>query len=332
MSYQQQPYQEHRFQQGHQPTGSVGYDYPHPTAQPEYNPYSDYNTVNAGYGQGGPGYGQGPSQTYRDEMDDGRPGMPTMQSQATAGGDYDDEKLRRPRPLGANNAEGRVSFVPPKSTGDLRLWRHDEHGNVWTKGSRTRCVGRFCCCTVMTTIFLIVSIALTLGLWVRPPDISFNGIKTPTNGSTVVAQTTGITINLNLAIGVVNPNFFAADFSAIQAKAFYPGVSQQIGGGTLNNINFPSHSDTSFLFPFSINYTESIDPNRAIIKDIAVKCGFIGNTKSDIPVNYQLTLKLKVLGLTISPSFSGSASFSCPLQASDISGLGIDMSGLLNGS
>ena len=51
----------------------------------------------------------------------------------------------------------------------------------------------------------------------------------PTDGSTVEAQTTGITINLNLAIGVVNPNFFAADFSAIQAKAFYPGVSQQIG-------------------------------------------------------------------------------------------------------
>ncbi|KAG9102817.1 hypothetical protein FRC06_001006 [Ceratobasidium sp. 370] len=338
MSYQQQPYQENRFQQGHQPTGSVGYDYPHPTAQPEYNPYSDYNTVNTGYAQGGPGYGQAPVQDYRDDYDDVRPGMSTMPSQATAvGGDNsENEKARRTaRPLGTNDPSSRArfseaSYIPPKSTGDLRLWRHDEHGNVWTKGSRTRCVGRFCCCTVMTTVFLIVSVALTLGLWVRPPDISFNGIKMPANGSTVVAQTTGITINLNLAIGVVNPNFFSADFSAIQAKAFYPGVSQQIGGGTLNNINFPSHSDTNFLFPFSINYTEAIDPNKAIIKDIAVKCGFIGNTKSDIPVNYQLTLKLKVLGLTISPSFSGSASFSCPLQASDISGLGIDLSGLLN--
>lgn len=263
--------------------------------------------------------------------------MNTMASQATAIGDDVDEseKTRRvARPLGANDTDGRArfseaSFVPPKSTGDLRLWRHDEHGSAWTKGSRTRCVGRFCCCTVMTTVFLILSIAMTLGLWVRPPDISFNGIKTPTNGSVVTAQNSGITINLNLAIGVVNPNFFAADFSAIQAKAFYPGVDQQIGGGVLNNINFPSHSDTSFLFPFAINYTESIDPNKKIIQDIAVKCGFIGNSKSDIPVNYKLTLKLKILGLTISPSFSGSASFSCPLQASDIAGLGIDLSGLL---
>ncbi|KDN51789.1 hypothetical protein RSAG8_00337, partial [Rhizoctonia solani AG-8 WAC10335] len=236
----------------------------------------------------------------------------------------DAEKFERAaRPQGPRNPEGARfsanSFVPPKSTGDIRLWRHDEHGNVWTKGSRTRCVGRFCCCTIMTTVLLIVSIVLTLGLWVRPPDISFNGIKTPTNGSTVEAQTTGILINLNLAIGVVNPNFFAADFSSIQAKAFYPGVTEQIGGGVLENINFPSHSDTTFLFPFSINYTEAIDPNKKIIQDIAVKCGFIGNSKSDIPVNYSLTLKLKIAGVTVSPSFSGSASFSCPLKASDIS-------------
>ncbi|KAF8610520.1 hypothetical protein BDV93DRAFT_483817 [Ceratobasidium sp. AG-I] len=326
MSYPQQ--QGSNFQQGHQPSGSVGYDYydSRATGNPEYNPYSDYNTAN-------PGYGQGPAQGYRDDYDDGRPGMSTMPSQATAVSG-ESEKPRRVAPLGANNIGDRTrfsgaSFVPPKSTGDLRLWRHDEHGNVWTKGSRTRCVGRFCCCTIMTTIFLIVSIVLTLGLWVRPPDISFDGIKMPTNGSTVEAQTTGITINLNLAIGVINPNFFAADFSAIQAKAFYPGVSQQIGGGILNNINFPAHSDTSFLFPFAINYTEAIDPNKTIIKDIAVKCGFIGNSKSDIPVNYQLTLKLKILGVTISPSFSGSASFSCPLKASDISGIGIDLSGLL---
>lgn len=44
------------------------------------------------------------------------------------------------------------------------------------------------------------------------------------------------------------------------------------------------------MFPFAIEYTEAIDPNKTIIKDIAVKCGFIGNSKSDIPVNYQLTV------------------------------------------
>ncbi|CAE6436798.1 unnamed protein product [Rhizoctonia solani] len=324
MAHQQ--YHDTNFQQGHHPSGSVGYDYRDQQGggNPEFNPYSNYNNV--GYSQ--PAQGQ----AYHDDFDSTRPGMSTFPSQANFEPADDAEKFERvPRARGPRNLEGARfsanSFIPPKSTGDIRLWRHDEHGNAWTKGSRTRCVGRFCCCTVMTTVFLILSIVLTLGMWVRPPDISFNGIKTPTNGSTVEAQTTGIVINLNLAIGVVNPNFFAADFSSIQAKAFYPGVTEQIGGGVLENINFPSHSDTTFLFPFSINYTEAIDPNRKIIQDIAVKCGFIGNSKSDIPVNYSLTLKLKIAGVAISPSFSGSASFGCPLKASDISGLGIDLIG-----
>ncbi|CAE6504568.1 unnamed protein product [Rhizoctonia solani] len=332
MAYQQQ-YHDSNFQQGHQPSGSVGYDYRDQQGRgnPEFDPYSNYNNV--GYSQ------PAQAQAYHDDFDNTRPGMSTFPSQANFGSADDAEKpdrIARPPGLGPRNPEGARfsanSFIPPKSTGDIRLWRHDEHGNAWTKGSRTRCVGRFCCCTVMTIIFLILSIVMTLGMWIRPPDISFNGIKTPTNGSTVEAQTTGILINLNLAIGVVNPNFFSADFSSIQAKAFYPGVTEQIGGGLLENINFPSHSDTTFLFPFSINYTEAIDPNKKIIQDIAVKCGFIGNSKSDIPVNYSLTLKLKIAGVAISPSFSGSASFSCPLKASDISGLGIDLSGLLNGS
>ncbi|KAF8759131.1 hypothetical protein RHS01_02649 [Rhizoctonia solani] len=327
MAYQQQYHD--TFQQGHQPAGSVGYDYRNQQGggHQEFNPYSDHNNI---------GYNQPVQQPYHDDFDNTRPGMSTFPSQANFGPDEAEKPERVPRPPGTRNPEGARfsanSFIPPKSTGDIRLWRHDEHRKMWTKGSRARCFGRFCCCTVMTTVFLIVSIVLTLGLWVRPPDISFNGIRTPTNGSTVEAQTSGILINLNLAIGVVNPNFFAADFSAIQAKAFYPGVTEQIGGGLLENINFPSHSDTTFLFPFSINYTEAIDPNRKIIQDIAVKCGFIGNSKSDIPVDYKLTLKLKIAGVTISPSFSGSASFACPLKASDISGLGIDLSGLLNGS
>lgn len=114
MSYPQ--HQGSNFQQGHQPSGSVGYEYydSRATGRPEYNPYSDYNNVNAGYGQG-------PAQAYRDDYDDGRPGMSTMPSQATAvAGDVgESEKPRRVAPLGADGIGGRTrfsgaSFIPPK--------------------------------------------------------------------------------------------------------------------------------------------------------------------------------------------------------------------------
>ena len=79
------------------------------------------------------GYGDGPTSP-----------VPYQDAAADA---YTSAPVRRP---GADRAQstaskfgpGRASFVPPKSTGDLRMWRHDERGNMWTKGSRGRCFGR----------------------------------------------------------------------------------------------------------------------------------------------------------------------------------------------
>lgn len=113
MSYPQQQYQEPRYQQGHQPADSIGFDYHSHNAagQPEFNPYSDYNV---GYTQ--PVQGQ----SYHDDFDNRRPGMSAVPSQATVGGIDDSEKSRGvARPLGANNIDGRTrfsaaSFIPPK--------------------------------------------------------------------------------------------------------------------------------------------------------------------------------------------------------------------------
>jgi hypothetical protein len=79
------------------------------------------------------------------------------------------------------------------------------------------------------------------------------------------------------------------------------------------------------------SYTTAIDPQRVILNDILSKCGIGGDsgTKSPIKVNYDLTLKLKVrtafvqsswqiLGVTISPTISNSASFDCPVTEADI--------------
>lgn len=70
---------------------------------------------------------------------------------------------------------------------------------------------------------------------------------------------------------VTNPNWFSADFSSITAKAYYPGNSNQFGGGSLSNIKFPGNSGTTFQFPFTLNYTTAMDPSGTILKDLIGK-------------------------------------------------------------
>lgn len=89
-------------------------------------------------------------------------------------------------------------------------------------------------------------------------------------------------------------------------------------------------------FPFQVNYTTAYDSDTTVLRDIAGRCGFLqdGSTaRSDLTVNYRIVLKLKVAAISVSPSFSSSASFACPLSESDISGLlssnGINLGGAL---
>lgn len=133
---------------------------------------------------------------------------------------------------------------------------------------------------------------------------------------------------------VDNPNFFSATFSSIVADATYPvGNVSSIGGGNLTNVEFKSHTTTELAFPFIIDYQLADDPNFVIAQDLANKCGFLpGSTKTDIKVNYKLRasksyylcqaitnyqrlvmqLKIRILA-QISPDFSSSATFACPL-------------------
>lgn len=133
---------------------------------------------------------------------------------------------------------------------------------------------------------------------------------------------------------VDNPNYFSATFNNISAVATYPGTSVSVGGGHMSNVKFPSHTTAYIQFPFSVQYQVSNDPSLTILKDLATKCGTSGST-SDITVNYDLTvrsvfflsdqllkhlpsqLKIRIIAL-ISPSFSSSASFPCPLTPAEI--------------
>jgi hypothetical protein len=53
----------------------------------------------------------------------------------------------------------------------FKSWRAEGQENLWTRGSCTRACGRFFCCTVMITVFLIISILLSLALVRSRPSV-----------------------------------------------------------------------------------------------------------------------------------------------------------------
>lgn len=117
-------------------------------------------------------------------------------------------------------AEGQI----PKKEG-LRMYRKDEHAGALTRGGRARCCGRVVCCTIMLVILILVgivaaffrtyktsfSLSVTTGavltggrflfvVWVKPPDVSFNGIEPPSNGQEVSVVGSGFNINVRLNV------------------------------------------------------------------------------------------------------------------------------------
>jgi len=172
----------------------------------------------------------------------------------------------------------------------------------------------------MTTVFLIVSIVLSLALWIRPPSIYVGNVQTMAeNGTAIQSLSDGIQINLGVNISVSNPNYFSVDMKKIEAQIFYPIDNTPVGGGEADNIEFKSNSQTNFTFPLMLTYNSTADPSGKIILDLAEKCGVEGGAKTNIIVNYSITLGIRIILVTISPVISNQFSFPCPLSASDIS-------------
>lgn len=96
-------------------------------------------------------------------------------------------------------AEGQI----PKKVG-LKMYRKDEHAGALTRGGKARCCGRVVCCTIILVVLIIVSIVAAFFLWVKPPDVSFNGIEPPQNGQEVSVVGSGFNLNVRLN---VRPSF-----------------------------------------------------------------------------------------------------------------------------
>jgi len=223
-----------------------------------------------------------------------------------------------------------------KSARAIRNYRLDHQGNLWTRGSRGRCVGRFLCCTLFIGLFLLLSILLSLALFIRPPNIQMKDVgPASSTGSTVQFQLDGVQINLGVNISVQNPNYFNVNFQKIKAEIFYPIDDTPIGGGISRNVVFESNAQTNWTFPFTIDYKIANDPGGLIIIDLARRCGLVGPA-TDLDVKYKITLGIRILFITISPSVSNSFTFPCPLPPDQLQGLmqtaGIDLGTIAGGS
>ncbi|KAF8969820.1 hypothetical protein BDZ97DRAFT_1914948 [Flammula alnicola] len=316
---------------------SAQYHNSHAEPPQDYNSYPAHQTYdNMGGGEVYNPYTSSNTRAYRDERqpDEGQPDYndyPPPQRRSTKASTSGFSKKKpsvavvpvRKEASGFEQGE----FTPAgskvqksRTPRDLREYRYDHQGNLWTKGGRGRCAGRVCCCTLMTTVFLIVSIVLALALWIRPPSISIGGVQTMTvNGTTIQQVTDGIQVNLGVNISVQNPNYFTVDFKKIDAQIFYPINDTPVGGGDAQNIIFRSHSETNFTFPFMLEYNSTADTGNKVILDLASKCGVGSSQKTNIVVNYKITLGIRILLVTISPVITNQFSFPCPLSASDIS-------------
>jgi hypothetical protein len=79
-------------------------------------------------------------------------------------------------------------------------------------------------------------------------------------------------------------------------------------------VTIAAKRNTTIDFPFSVNYNKDIDPGFAILFDIAQKCGLTGGEKQKLEIDYKLTLTIKILLVTINPSFNRKAMIDCPIK------------------
>ncbi|TBU50744.1 hypothetical protein BD309DRAFT_879424 [Dichomitus squalens] len=212
--------------------------------------------------------------------------------------------------------------IGEKTPGNVRRWRKDYQGNLWTKGSRLGCFGRFFCCTLMIFLFLLISIVLSLALWLRPPNIIVGQPTVDVNSFAI--NSSSISIALPVDISVNNPNYFTVELYKLDATVIYPINNTQIGSGHMTNIQFKDHTQTNFTFPVTIDYEAASDPNGAVITDLAKHCGIDPSTAaSDITVTIDIKVGVKVMLVPFTTTITQKASFACPLgnDASQFEGL-----------
>ncbi|KAF9914701.1 hypothetical protein BX616_007750 [Lobosporangium transversale] len=182
---------------------------------------------------------------------------------------------------------------------------------------RTTC-GRVTCCLCILLLLVIIVIVILVFAVFKMPTVDYLGpegdpIFTFNQGNT----TLGLDMVAN--IQVKNPNPISFNFESIVVTAYYPGYEPSIGGGNITHVEFPSKSTKTIQFPVSARYNRRQDPGFTVVQNILSRCGLLGSTNGQITINYDVKAKLKIIGITISPSLKNqSTSFACPTDIGQI--------------
>ncbi|KAF5380861.1 hypothetical protein D9615_004047 [Tricholomella constricta] len=278
---------------------------------PDYNPYST-SVPHQTYDQGGIGpsydtYGTG----YRDEPQYDREYPPERsQSQRT----YARATNGGLEPSGSKEINSELGRIEPREK------RHDRAGVEELQiCSPRRSMDEGWTRTVFWEALLLHDYDRRAA-WIRPPNITIGNVETISKGGSAIQLIdNGIQVNLGVNISVNNPNYFAVNFKQIKAEIFYPinGKEPQLGEGISKDVVFRANQLTNWTFPFAIQYKTTDDPQGLILQDLASKCG-VGGAKSNIKVNYKITLGLRILFITVSPVVQNNFDFMCPLDPSDL--------------
>ncbi|KAI0670415.1 hypothetical protein C8Q78DRAFT_1070019 [Trametes maxima] len=201
-----------------------------------------------------------------------------------------------------------------KTSSNVRKWRYDHQGKMWAKGSRAACFGRFFCCTIMIFLFLLISIVLSLALWLRPPNVIVGQPTPDLSTFKIDTNTESISLGIPVNVSINNPNYFSVTISSLDAQVIYPINNTQIGSGHQSKIVLKQHEQTNFTFPVTVAYNATTDPNSAVLLDLAKHCGLDTSVAaSDVSLTVYVKVALKIFSIPISHTIMNKVSFACPL-------------------
>ncbi|KAJ8658932.1 hypothetical protein O0I10_005314 [Lichtheimia ornata] len=171
---------------------------------------------------------------------------------------------------------------------------------------------------IIGIIICIIVIGALLGTF-KMPEVNVLDVTNPpgTNQLQIDYNGTEFDIGIGLIVNVVSPNNLPIHLSDMHATATLPTKDGNafLGSGYLAKHTIPTHSNSNFTFPFTIQYDTTSSSSQLMLNTLLQECGLYGGSDpTDITVDYTIHLAASVLFVTIHPSISGSASFACPLS------------------